>query len=63
MYRPMCRAFKCKRMPYTDEERKEILKEIVKRQAYRILKVVLHSSDNNFSQLLNFPRETPSGTS
>ena len=43
MYRTMCRAFKCKRMPYTDEERREILKEIVKRQAYRILKVVSHS--------------------
>ena len=34
------RTFKCSRMPYTDYERKEILEEIIRRQAYRILKVV-----------------------
>ena len=34
------RTFKCSRMPYKDCERKEILEEIIRRQAYRILKVV-----------------------
>ena len=35
------RIFKCSRMPYTDHERKEIVEEIVRRQAHRILKVYL----------------------
>ena len=35
------RIFKCSRMPYTDRERKEIVEEIVRRQAHRILKVYL----------------------
>ena len=35
------RIFKCSRMPYTDRERKEIVEEIVRRQAHRMLKVYL----------------------
>ena len=35
------RIFKCSRMPYTDRERKEIVDEIVRRQAHRMLKVYL----------------------
>ena len=35
------RIFKCSRMPYTDHERKEIVEEIVRRQAHGILKVFL----------------------
>ena len=37
--RHLCRVFKCARMPYKDCERKEIVEEIVRRQAFRILKV------------------------
>ena len=35
------RIFKFSRMPYTDRERKEIVEEIVRRQAHRMLKVYL----------------------
>ena len=35
------RIFKCSRMPYTHSERKEIVEEIVRRQAHRMLKVYL----------------------
>ena len=56
----ICRAFKCSRMPYTDWERKEILEEIIRRQAYRILKVV-----HSFPELPRCPnfRGTQSGSS
>ena len=45
------RIFKCSRMPYTDRERKEIVGEIVRRQAHRMLKVYLICLIIGFSKM------------
>ena len=51
------RIFKCSRMPYTDRERKEIVEEIVGRQAHRMLKVYLRHA-SYYGELFEILRET-----